>query len=310
MLIKKELLSLLGKFFKLNSLSKESVCMQISKRGLSIASAKVKPVLQILNCQYFKGDLKVQQNSLSAFVVHNQLRHADCYVVLSLEDYRLVLIEKPKVADNEIGESVRWLIKDLIDFPIEEAVVDFFPAPMQVGQSAKIYVVVTHLQWLNTIASMVKAAGLNLKAVNIAALAIRNVLNSLHIMGNSVVFLTQEGEYYYILVVKDQLIYLERKLEFSSQGELNTQIFEDFCNRLVAELQRSIEFYQTRDKSIPIKFFLDQLLGQNQKLIQFIETAFNLRVEILDTSNWLNNKEIPLSDKINYLSIIGEALEL
>ncbi|CAL7964131.1 MSHA biogenesis protein MshI [Gammaproteobacteria bacterium] len=307
-----KIISLLGKIFKLGSLGKKSVCVQISKEGLSIALTKVKPVLQILECKYFNGDLEVQQNSLSSFVAHNQLQHANCHIVLSREDYRLILIEKPKVDDNEIEESVHWLIKDLIDFPIEQAVVDFFPAPVQTGQSAKIYVVVVNLQWLNTVAGMVKEAGLNLEAVNIAALAIRNVISSLPIMGNSAIFLTQEGEYYYILVVKDQLIYLERKLEFSSQGETNVRIFDDFCNRLIAELQRSIDFYQNRDKTILIKFFMDKLLGQNQKLIQLIETAFNLRVEILDTNKWLsdNDKGMPLSNKINCLSVIGESLEL
>lgn len=306
--------SLLRKFFKLNTASKESVCVQISKKGLSIALVKVKPVLQILACQYFEADLNLQQNNLSAFIASNQLQHVDCYAVLSREDYRLILIEKPKVADNETGESVRWLIKDLIDFPLEEAVVDFFPAPVRTGQSAKIYVVVARLQWLNTLAGMIKTASLNLKAINIAALAIRNILSSLHItgIGNSAIFLTQEGEYCHILVVKDRLIYLERKLEFGSQSESNAQMFEDFCNRLVTELQLSIDFYQNRDKTIPIKIFLDQLLGQKQKLIQFIEAAFNLRVEILDAGKWLsdNHKGMPLGDKINCLGVIGEALEL
>jgi MSHA biogenesis protein MshI len=304
--------SLLGKFFKLNNPSKELVCVQISKTGLSIALAKVKPILQISDCRYFKGDLKVQQNNLSSFVVSNKLQHVDCYAVLAREDYRLIPIEKPKVADNEIGEAIRWLIKDLIDFPLEEAVVDFFPTQTRTGQAEKICAVVARLQWLNILAGVVKTAGLNLKAINITTLAIRNIISSLRIVGNSAVFLTQEGEYYYILVVKDQLIYLERKLESGSQNESNAQIFEDFCNRLVAELQRSIDFYQNRDKTIPVKIFLDQFLGQNQKLIQYIETAFNLQIEILDADKWLsdNSKRMPLKEKINYLGVIGEALEL
>ncbi|MEI8055478.1 MAG: PilN domain-containing protein [bacterium] len=280
----------MGKFFKLNSSSKELVCVQISKKGLSIALAKTKPVLQILDCQYFSGDIQAQKNNLSSFVAQSKLQHADCRIVLSREDYRLILIEKPKVADNELGESLHWLVKELIDFPLEEAVVDFFPAPMRTGQSAKIYVVVVRLQWLNTIADIVKAANLNLQAINIATLATRNLFSSLHLAENSAVFLTQEEEYYYILVVKDGLIYLERKLELSSQ--------------VVTELQNSIDFYQNRDKTIPIKIFLDQVLGQNKELIQSIEKTLNLQVEVLDIS-----KLISLGDKANCLSVIGEPLE-
>lgn len=305
------MLALLKKIFKPSNHEKELVCVQISKKGLSLVLAKIKPILQILNCQYFNGDLKVQQDSLRTFIEHNQLQHMDCYGVLSLDDYQLMLLEKPKVADNEIGESVRWLVKDLIDFPIEEAVIDFFPAPTRVGQPAKIYVVIARLPWLTTIAALIAEVGLNLKRMDIAALAICNVLGALHIVGNSAVLLVKEGEHYYILVVKDQLIYLERKLEFSSQGELNPQMFELFCSELVAELQRSIDFYQNREKTIPVKIFLDPTLGQDQKLIQCIETALNLRIAVLDIHQWLSRtEEIPLDGKANCLSVIGEALGL
>lgn len=305
------MLSWLKKFFKFNIYKKEVVCVQISKKGLSVVLAKVKPVLQILKCQYFGGDFRVQQDSLTSFVEQHQQQRADCYGVLSLDDYQLMLIDKPKVAASEIGESVRWLVKDLIDFPVEDAVVDFFPAPTRVGQPEKVYVVITRLRWLTSVAAIIAKAGLNLKNVNIAALAIRNILSSLHIVGNSVVLLMKEAEHYHILVVKDQLIYLERKLEFSAQSELNSQMFELFCSELVAELQRSIDFYQNRDKTIPIKIFLDPTLGQNQKLVQFIETALALRVEILGINKWVGStEEIPLDGKNNCLSVIGEALGL
>lgn len=302
MTVKEEILSLFKKVLKPNNRKNEVVCVQISKRGLSIVLAKIKPVLQILDCQYFSGDFAKQQGNLSSFIERNQLRHSDCYGVLALEDYRLMLVEKPNVVDNEIGESLRWLVKDLIDFPLEEAVVDFFPAPTRIGQPAKIYTVIAHLQWLNTIANMIVEAGLNLKSVNIAALAMRNIFSSLHVVGNSAVFLVKEGEHYYVLVIKNQLIYLERKLEFNSQN---------FYNELVAELQRSIDFYQNRDKTIPVKIFLDPVLGQNKELVQFIETALNLSIEGLDTNKWLNSmSSMSPSDKNDCLSVVGEALGL
>lgn len=309
MTLKEKVLSLLGYFFKPKNDGKGLVCLQINQEGLSIILVRIKPSLQILNCQYFSGDLETQQNDLSSFVTTNQLQNTDCYGVISLEDYRLILIEKPKVAENEMGESIKWLVKDLIDFPIEEAVIDFFPAPSRAGQSAKIYAVVTRLKWLNQVADIIAKAGLNLKNLNIAALALRNIFSSLHIIGNSAVFLMRDKDQYYILVVKDQLIYLERKLELSSQNENDTQMFEQFCNELVAELQHSIDFYQNRDKTIPIKIFLDPILGKNRKLIQLIETALGLQVEALDTSKLLPNT-IPLDNKIKCLSVIGEALGL
>lgn len=305
------MLSLLKNLFTLSGYKKEFVCVQISQKGLSVVLAKIKPVLQIRDCQYFAGDLKVQQDSLHKFVEQHQLQHTDCYGVLSLDDYQLMLIEKPKVTDGELGEAVRWLVKDLINFPIEEAVVDVFPAPTRVGQAKKIYVVIARLAWLTMIDTLIAKAGLNLKRINIAALAIRNILGSLPIIGNSAVLLVKEGDHYYILVVKDRLVYLERKLEFSSQNELNPQVFELFCNELVAELQRSIDFYQNRERTIPVKIFLDPVLGRNQKLVQMIEAALALHAEVLDIRKWVSKaEEMPPDIQTNCLSVVGEALEL
>ena len=66
MMLREKALSLLKHFFNSNNDNKGLVCIQISQEGLSIVLAKIKPSLQILNCQYFSGDLKTQQNSLSA----------------------------------------------------------------------------------------------------------------------------------------------------------------------------------------------------------------------------------------------------
>ena len=169
------------------------------------------------------------------------------------------------------------------------------------------------LQWLNQIAEIITQVGLNLKSINIAALALRNILSSLHIVGNSAIFLMQHQDQYYVFVIKDQLLFLERRLELSSQNELDTQLFEQFCNELVTELQHSIDFYQNRDRTIPVKIFLDPILGENQKLVQFIENALGLQVETLDISKWLRDNvkgNMSPNDKIKCLSVVGEALGL
>jgi len=305
------MISFLKKMLKINSHNKEVICIQLSKNGLGVILAKIAPVLHVTKCKYFQGDLKTIQNSLHAFVEQNQLQYMDCHVVLSLDDYQLMLIEKPKVIESEVRESVQWLVKDLINFPIEEAIIDFFPAPTRTGQPEKIYVVIGRLERLNTIANLATNAELKLKTIDIAALTIRNLLAALHIVGNSAVLLIKDEENYHILVVKDRLVYLERKLVFHHQNELDEQKFEAFCNELVTELQRSIEFYQNREKTIPIKIFLSPSLGHNKKLVQTIETGMNLRIDVLDVNKWLSDvQDMSLDCKINCLSIIGKALGL
>lgn len=43
--------------------------------------------------------------------------------------YSLVQVEAPELSDEELREAMRWRVRDLIDFPIEQAVIDVFHLP-------------------------------------------------------------------------------------------------------------------------------------------------------------------------------------
>ena len=49
--------------------------------------------------------------------------------VLDPSAYRLLLVEAPDVPPEELRAAVRWRIKDLIDFHVDDAVIDVFEMP-------------------------------------------------------------------------------------------------------------------------------------------------------------------------------------
>ena len=56
-------------------------------------------------------------------------RRAPTVSVLDPGGYRLLLVEAPDVPADELRAAVRWRIKDLIDFHIDDAVIDVFEMP-------------------------------------------------------------------------------------------------------------------------------------------------------------------------------------
>jgi hypothetical protein len=55
--------------------------------------------------------------------------------VLDVADYQLLLVESPDVLAAELKAAVRWRLKDIIDFPLEDAVVDVFGIPEPVRRT-------------------------------------------------------------------------------------------------------------------------------------------------------------------------------
>src|SRR5688572_10296179 len=48
-----------------------------------------------------------------------------CSTVLPMGEYQLLLVDTPGVPAAELKTAVRWRIKDLLDYRIDEATVDF-----------------------------------------------------------------------------------------------------------------------------------------------------------------------------------------
>ena len=66
-----------------------------------------------------------------------------CTTVMELNDYSILSIEAPDVPSVELRAAIRWQIKDLIDFHIDDAVIDVFDAPASgaSGKKNNLYVV-------------------------------------------------------------------------------------------------------------------------------------------------------------------------
>ena len=104
-----------------------------------------------------------------------------CNYVLSPRDYNLYLIEAPAVEPAELSSAVRWKIKDLLDMPAEDAVIDIFPVPEDAfqGRSKMLYAVAAQKSRIQSVIEMVSRSGLKLQSIDIPELVMRNISKEL-----------------------------------------------------------------------------------------------------------------------------------
>lgn len=114
---------------------------------------------------------------LARLSADHQLKRARCTTVLNEEDYKLLLTTAPDVPAEELRAALRWRIKDLIDFHINDATIDVFDLPLESGRGAprEMYVVAARNQAIQERVDCLQRAGIPLAVVDIRELSQRNL---------------------------------------------------------------------------------------------------------------------------------------
>lgn len=165
-------------------------------------------------------------------------------VVLPGSAYRLLQIDAPQVPEAELRQAASWAIRELIDYPLDQAVVDVFP-PAQAVRRGKpqINVVAARRHTVCALADDAKAASLRLRRIDINEMAQRNLLARLPAArgGSGLLVLGENGGL--LTLYRDEELLLARQIRVGL-GLLERDM-EQGANQLQLELQRSFDYYES-----------------------------------------------------------------
>lgn len=174
------------------------------------------------------------------------LENTVCNLVLAPELYTLSLIERPAVPDEEINEAVRWRIQENVDFPVDEATVDTFDLPESaVRDHPMVFVAAMRKEFLKVLLDKVYEADIEVDSVNITELALRNIVHGLFPepdQGVALLRLTAAGGM--INVSRGEELFLSRRVS-GVPGDFDAALWEDYRERLLLQVQRSIDYYES-----------------------------------------------------------------
>ena len=113
--------------------------------GIAIASIRHqgKTDTSLQSCSF--EILPAGDDGLQAQILEGRgLDRQQCSTLLDIGDYQLLVVDAPEVPPQELRAAVRWQIQDLIDFHIDDAVLDVFDAPPggPAGTRKQMYVVI------------------------------------------------------------------------------------------------------------------------------------------------------------------------
>ena len=173
--------------------------------------------------------------------------HFQWTLPLERGDYKIVVLPEPAVRPAEMADSVRWSLGALLDYPVEEASVDWMliPTLKQLPRRQQdIYAVATRHEVIRQRAGTFRQARIPLNAVDIRETAQRNIAALLEMPGEALGMLSVNTQGVQITFTFEGELYLNRFIEaplataVEGDAESRARMFE----RITLEVQRSLDF--------------------------------------------------------------------
>lgn len=264
--------------------------------------------------------------ALAAAVRKHGLQGSPCVGLLKPDAYSLRQIDAPPVSDDEVRDAARWSVKDLIDFPAEDAVIDVFDVPASSSSREKrIYVVATPKAVVQEAVDLIEGSGLALTAIEISELALRNVAMLLpeNERGMALIYLSDNSGV--LTITQGDSLYLARRLhselDVLTEGGSHESVFEkpelsdeaeQLVKSLLLETQRSLDYYEHQlEQGAVSALVLFPTEVPLSGLRSYLAQNLSVEVSVLELNGILKSKEsLPHWLQARCLTTIGAALRV
>lgn len=249
-------------------------------------------------------------SQLGEIVKANNLKNVPCSLILSSDDYQLVIVDALPVSKSEFQAAIRFKIKDLIRYPLNDIIIDSFDLPQMKNNAKKIMVVVSKASKLEELRNQIKQAGLNLKWIDISELALRNiaVLHEKNTETSAFIYV-QENSIQLLFIAAGQ-IYISRLLMINLNNQDQNVLLQSM-ERFANEIKRSIDYFQNLwNLPIPSYFLFTSVKAIPPEATELLSQRVKVPIKMITIENFIACKsKIDLPDQGKYWLVIGEALK-
>lgn len=252
------------------------------------------------------------EKALARIAADYGLKRAPCTTVLDSAEYSLLLTDAPEVPPDELRAAMRWRIKDLIDFHINDATLDVFDVPGErlAGRARSMYAVAARTAAIQKRVDLLDAAGIDLQVIDIAELAQRNLAALLPEDARGVALLSFSATNGLLTVTRQGELFLSRNLDLGLDAMLAGSDTAAYFDRIVLEVQRSLDYYDSHFRQPPV---IGLVLAPASRPVPGIEdylrANLNVSVSAMDLTQLMDFRgEFDLAARARCLTTIGAAL--
>lgn len=220
----------------------------------------------------------VTAEMLSQTAADAGIRSMPLLALLDQESYQTMMVEAPSVPEDEIKSAIRWKVKDLLSFHVDDAVLDHLSVPGGAGRPASLFVVAAQAAAVRALVQPFHTADLPLEVIDIRESAQHNLALRIAPADYAIAMLHFDGENGLLTFSFGPNLVLSRRIE--GRGATGEALFD----RVAMEAQRSVDYFERQYSWFPLaKLYLAPQPGAKGMLRRLSE-YLPVSVDVYDLS--------------------------
>lgn len=291
------------------------LCLNFRQDRVDLSHVLVagKPRPEILLCESFRKEGS-DSDTLKRLRRELGLDRYHCMTMLQRRDYQLLTVDAPNVPAAEAKTAVRWAIKDMVDFPVETAMVDavHVPGGDSAGRTAQMLAVVARNDLVAATVQPFNDADVELSVIDVPELAQRNLASLLEEEGRGLALLCIDNNGAMLTFTSDGELYQSRSIDVSLRDFESGTNTDELFDRLALELQRSLDHFDRQYRTVAVQRVVVSQVPSGDRLAEYLNANLTLPVVMLDLGQIMDFPGVPeLRDPLRQsqcLQLIGAAM--
>jgi MSHA biogenesis protein MshI len=305
------------RFFRKAKKREGWLAIALQRDGLAAVSMQTAPDIkpQVRQAVFYPG-----KSAAELLEKAGRELHAHAYrsiTVLNAGEYQILSVDAPNVAPDELKTAVRWRLKDMLDFHVDDATIDVLDLPVDPNAAVRaqhsMFAIAARNSVIDARQKLFTSAKVELAVIDIPEMAQRNISALVEPPGRGVAMLSFGDEGGLLTVSYRGELYLTRRIDLGLDQLLDDDIERRNASfdRVTLELQRSLDNFERQYSFVSVaKLVLapSPVVGLDEYLSSNLYTP----VDTLDLATLFDFERTPeLSDKLlqqRFLVPLGAAL--
>jgi len=249
-----------------------------------------------------------------------ELKAGSFYVgtLLTGGEYQVLSVEAPNVPQEELKTAVRWRLKDMLDFHVDDATIDVVDIPVDKNapsHARQMFVIAARNSVVEARQGLFSTAGAALSVIDIPEMAQRNISTLVQAEGRGLAMLSFDADGGLLTVSCGGELYLTRRMDVTLTQLMETdpgraQMVHD---RITLELQRSLDHFDRQYHYISVGRLMLSPNGVSG-LHEYLAQNLGMPVEKLNLADVFDLTAVPelldLDMQQRFFMPLGAALRL
>lgn len=236
--------------------------------------------------------------------------------LLAAGEYQLLSLEAPSVRPEELKTAVRWRLKDMLDFHVDDATIDVLDIPADkslAGRPHSMFAVAARSSLVQARQDLFSAAQVPLSVIDIPEMAQRNISALLETPGRGLAMLSFGDSGGMLTVTCNQELYLARNLDvtLAMLQDADIERRNAAFDRIALELQRSLDHFDRQYSFVNVARLMLAPSGV-PALLDYLSSNMYMPVEALELGAVFDLSLAPAlqdpSEQMRHFLTLGAAL--